>query len=276
MLAVTQLMMTALVAASSAIGTHHRSPEMPPVVTVHAKDFAYVAPKTVKSGATTFRLVNDGKTMHHLSIIRLQKGKTVADFVNFMKKPAPPFGWFTEVGGPNPALPGGTVEATLALEPGNYVMVCFIPSPGESAPHMMKGMVSELTVTSDKGMAMPASDVTIKTSDYAFAMSTPLTKGHHDIAVQNDAAQAHEVVVVQLAPGKTIADVNKWVDTDLMKGPPPGKPVGGMSGIAKGQAGSFSIDLAPGNYGLICFVPDAKDGKAHSMHGMTKSFTVAN
>lgn len=251
------------------------APEAPQVVVVHAKDFAYTAPKTIKSGATTFRLVNDGKELHHLSVIRLQKGKTMADFVAFMKKPGPPFGWFTEVGGPNPALPGGSVDATLTLEPGNYVVACFIPSVGESAPHLMKGMINALTVTTDKSPGVsPPADVTVRTSDYAFALSTPITKGHHVIAVQNDASQAHEVVLVQLAPGKTIADVAKWVDVDLMKGAPPGKPIGGMAGIAKGQTASFPADFAPGNYGFICFAPDAKDGKPHSVHGMMSQFAV--
>ena len=251
------------------------APEAPQVVVVHAKDFAFTAPKTIKSGATTFRLVNDGKELHHLSVIRLQKGKTMADFVAFMKKPGPPFGWFTEVGGPNPALPGGSVDATLTLEPGNYVVACFIPSVGESAPHLMKGMINALTVTTDKSPGVsPPADVTVRTSDYAFALSTPITKGHHVIAVQNDASQAHEVVLLQLAPGKTIADVAKWVDVDLMKGAPPGKPIGGMAGIAKGQTASFPADFAPGNYGFICFAPDAKDGKPHSVHGMMSQFAV--
>lgn len=255
---------------------HASSPEAPQLVVVHAMDFAYNAPKTIKSGATTFRLVNDGKQLHHLSIIRLQKGKTMADFVNFMKKPGPPFGWFTEIGGPNPAVPGGTVEATMTLTPGDYVVACFVPSPGETAPHLMKGMVGALTVTAEKSAGVaPTADVVVRTSDYKFATSRPITKGHHVIEVLNDAAQAHEVVVVQLAPGKTIADVAKWVDVDMMNGPPPGKPVGGMAGIAKGQSATFPLDFAPGKYGMICFAPDAKDGKPHSVHGMMQEFTVA-
>jgi hypothetical protein len=34
------------------------------------------------------------------------------------------------------------------------------------------------------------------------------------------------------------------------------------------------VDLASGNYGLICFVPDAKDGKPHLAHGMMQDFKV--
>jgi len=34
------------------------------------------------------------------------------------------------------------------------------------------------------------------------------------------------------------------------------------------------LDLAPGEYGLLCFLPDAKDGKPHFVHGMHKQITV--
>ena len=80
-----------LTAAVSGGGTVPKpAPATTPVVTVHAKDFSYVAPKTVKSGVNTFRLVNDGKEMHHLSIIKLEKGKTMADLVAALKTPGPP------------------------------------------------------------------------------------------------------------------------------------------------------------------------------------------
>ena len=112
-----------------------------PVVTIHAKEFAFEAPKSIASGLTTFRLVNDGKQLHHLSIVKLDKGKTMKDFEAAMKSDGPPPEWIKAVGGPNAALPGGTVEATLDLAPGSYVFLCFIPSPGEQMPHFAKGMV---------------------------------------------------------------------------------------------------------------------------------------
>ena len=36
----------------------------------------------------------------------------------------------------------------------------------------------------------------------------------------------------------------------------------------------FTADFAPGKYGLICFLPDAKDGKPHLAHGMVREITV--
>ena len=66
-----------------------------PVVTVHAKDFAFEAPKTIAPGMTSFKLVNDGKALHHLQIIKLEEGKTFADLQAAMKVQGPPPGGIT-------------------------------------------------------------------------------------------------------------------------------------------------------------------------------------
>ena len=251
-------------------------PTAPPIVTIRARDYKFVAPKTVKSGVNTFRLVNEGKELHHLTIVRLDKGKTDADFAAAMKKPGPPPAWATFVGGPNPALPGGSAEATLSLDAGHYVMMCVIPSPGSTTPHVMKGMMKAFTVVpAASGGSEPAADATIALSDYTFTVDKPLTAGHHVLKVTNNAAQAHEVVLLELPPGKTAAEMGTWVEKTLMQGPPPGRPIGGIAALDKGRSASFPVDLKPGHYGMICFVPDAKDGKPHFDHGMTKDFTVA-
>ena len=44
--------------------------------------------------------------------------------------------------------------------------------------------------------------------------------------------------------------------------------------MAQGEENLLELNLTPGEYGVICFVPDAKDGKAHFVHGMMSTFTV--
>ena len=239
-----------------------------------AVDFAFHAPASIKSGVTTFRLLNAGTQVHHLQIIRLGEGKHARDFVDAMKAGPPPM-WAVQVGGPNAMVPHGSpVEATVSLEPGTYVLVCFVPSPGEQMPHLMKGMTRELTVTASKGTGRePSADVDVKLSDYAFTFSTPLTAGKHVVRVTNDAEQPHELTLFKLAPGKTAADVGAWGETG-MKGPPPGMPMGGVTGLNKGRSASFPVTLAAGRYGLVCFFPDAKDGKPHFAHGMAQDITI--
>ena len=52
----------------------------PNVVTITATDYAFGVPDTIPAGLTTFRLANQGKELHHASVVRLGRGKTVADF----------------------------------------------------------------------------------------------------------------------------------------------------------------------------------------------------
>jgi hypothetical protein len=45
--------------------------------------------------------------------------------------------------------------------------------------------------------------------------------------------------------------------------------------IVPGRHAILDVDLAPGEYALVCFVPDAKDGKPHFMHGMATQIKVS-
>lgn len=270
MLSVSALLAATL--ASSVAPLH--SDAKPHVVTVKTTEYAFTAPASLPAGTTTFHFVNAGRQLHHVAILKLENGKTLADYVNALKKAGPPPAWAVDVGGPNAAIPGKSSDATITLEPGNYILVCFVPSPGEQMPHLAKGMAKSFTVTaSGSPAAEPSPDIHLTLSDYKFTLSTPLTAGHRLLHVMNTATQSHEVLLVKLAPGKTAAQVADWVESG-MKGPPPGMPIGGTTQIARGRTVVVPVDLEPGQYGLICFIPDAKDGKPHSAHGMTETVTV--
>ncbi len=246
----------------------------PNVVTVTATDFRFEAPAEVPAGLTTFKLVNSGPSLHHIQLIKLGEGKTADDFLAALKAGGPPPRWATVAGGPNPPEPGGTSNATLALEPGNYVMLCFIPS-ADGIPHMMKGMVRPLTVTGSAraGVAEPAADLVMKLVDFDFQLSQPLKAGRQTLRVENAGVQPHEVAIVRLEPGKEPVDFAKWGEHPT--GPAPGKLFGGVSGIMPGTHAFVEVDLPPGDYGLLCFVPNEEGGKPHFMHGMAKRLKVS-
>ena len=246
------------------------------VVTIKATDYSFDAPAEIPAGLTTLRLVTSGKEMHHATFIKLEDGKTADDFKQAMQKEGPPAAWMMMAGGPNPPRPGGTTEETQLLEPGNYVIVCFVPSP-DGVPHIAKGMVRPITVTpatahNASAVAAPMPDVTVKLVDYGFESSKPLTAGKHVIRIENDGSQPHELVFVRLAPGKTVEQLAAWVEK--MDGPPPGEPLGGLASIHPGGYGFITADLTPGDYGFLCFIPDAKDGKPHVQHGMIKEIRI--
>ncbi len=246
----------------------------PAVVTITTSDFAFEAPDEIPAGLVTFHLVNQGPSPHHVQLVRLGEGKTASDFMAALQSQGPPPDWMTMAGGPNPAELGATAVTTIPLEAGNYVMVCFIPT-ALGVPHVAKGMSRPLTVTPASGAAAaePEADLVLKLVDYDFTLSQPLTSGKHTIRIDNDGAQPHEVLFVRLEPGKEPAAFAEWGERQV--GPAPGTMHGGVSAIMPGTHGFVEVDLPPGEYGLICFVPDMKDGKGHYVHGMMKKVTVS-
>jgi hypothetical protein len=158
------------------------------------------------------------------------------------------------------------------LAPGRYVAICVSPSP-DGAPHVMKGMAKELTVA---GPPVPAPrtrpDVVARLTDYDFVLSRSLSAGRQVIQFTNDAGQIHEAFIARLQPGKTAADLTAWEKNPATSFP--AVPMGGITGIEPGAVQSIVVDLEPGRYVLICFVPDAGDGRPHHAHGMVKEIDV--
>ena len=245
----------------------------PNVVNVQAKDYSFEAPDTIPAGATTIRLTDEGKELHHVQLLKLTEGKTYEDLGKEMKG-EPPM-WAVPVGGPNSPIPGAASvsETSLQLEAGEYALVCFIPSP-DGKPHLMKGMSRKLVVAaSDAKGVLPEADLTVSLSDYSFTMPDSISAGRHVIKVENSAAQPHEIFIAKLADGKEPIDLVNWIEK--MQGPPPATPFGGTSAFVKGLVNVVAVDLPPGNYGLFCFISDSKDGKPHVAHGMLRKLKVA-
>jgi hypothetical protein len=246
----------------------------PAVVTVTATDYKLAVPASIPAGVVTLRLVNHGKELHQAQLVRLADGKTMADLEAALKQAGPPPSWATFVGGPNAVVPGQESASTSELTPGSYVALCLIPGP-DGVPHVMKGMAQPFQVTGSSAQAaLPAAQDTIRLVDYAFELSRPLTAGHHTILVVNGGPQTHELVLLRMTPGKTVKDFGGWVDAG-MKGPPPAMPMGGVAALENGDQSVLSVDLPSGEYGLVCFVPDARDGKYHLLHGMGETFQVS-
>ena len=243
-------------------------------VTFHTTDYAFQGPDTISAGMTRFTLVNDGPGYHHIQLVRLDSGKTLADLETALKTPGTPPAWAVFMPGPNVPDPKGTSTLTAEVAAGDYAVICLVDVPG-MMPHFARGMVKGLTVTAGTGAiaAAPTADVTMTMFDYNFTLSTPLTAGRHVIEVVNTGPQPHEVFILRLAPGKTLDDFGKWMAT--MEGPPPGTALGGTTLALPGVKSWIEVDLAAGEYALLCFVPDAKDGKPHLEHGMVHPFTIS-
>lgn len=220
----------------------------PRVVTVTGSDFRFEAPDVIPGG------------------------KTFTDLQAALAKPGALPAWIHEVGGPNAPVPGAESNATAVLEPGSYALICFVDLGGP--PHFMKGMIKPLRVVTPKGPRErePKADVIATLVDYNFKLSGPIKPGNRTIRVHNAGKQHHEVQLVQLPPGVSLGNFMKWLEKQ--EGPPPGKAIGGISGLDPGKHQHFTAHFTPGNYALICFLPDTGDGKPHFVHGMAQQIAV--
>jgi hypothetical protein len=264
--------------AACASPQHSVRGTMPPVVTITATDFAFGAPDTIPAGLTTFRLLNPGREPHQ-AVIAGAPDRTFAEIERALVAAEPKIlDWLTFPVGAGAVGSGDSSIVTADIPPGNYLVLCYIPSP-DGKPHVVKGMYRRLVVVPAAAAgavraAEPKADVTVTLSDYAFALSAALTAGTHTIRVENSGPQLHELTIERLEPGKTLADWQQWV-AGGMRGTPPAEPAGGVTGPNKGQVAWLTITLTPGNYLLNCYVPDVKDGKPHFMHGMVKQITIS-
>jgi hypothetical protein len=252
------------------------APAGPNVITIAAVDYAFATPETIPAGLTTFKMLNLGREPHQ-AVVMGASDKSWDEIRAAMMSPAAFPAWLRFPGGPGVVAAGDSSNATARLEPGNYFIVCMISSP-DGVLHVMKGMVRRLVVvpaplTVGAPPPEPRADVVATLSDYAFALSAPLTAGTQTIRVENVGPQLHELGIEQLLPGKTLADLQRWI-AGGMTGAPPTRPVGGFVGPDVGKKGWFTVTLAPGKYVLSCYVADAQDGKPHVMHGMVQEITV--
>lgn len=240
---------------------------------VTASNYAFQAPDSTPAGLTKIVMTNAGPGIHHVQFVKLDSGKTAKDLGEAMKNPGPPPAWATFIAGPNVVAPTKTSTGLQMLDAGNYAIICLVDLPEHKA-HVTLGMIRPLTVTaSATTAAAPAADITIELSEYKFTPSKAFTAGSHVVNVVNKGGQLHEVLFVRLAPGKTLDDMGKWIAAD-MKGEPPGEPLGGTSAESPGGSMLVPLELTAGNWAMICFIPDAKDGKPHMEHGMVMPFKV--
>ena len=255
------------------------APATPPVVTLKAVDYAFEAPDTIDAGITTFRLVNHGSQLHMAQLIRLEGGKSLDDFLEAYTEafrttgPRPP--WAPRYGGPGAADPGGSSNATQRLEPGKYAWICIMNLP-DGIPHVVKARMAKAFVVSARSAATaprtaPAATLRFQLVDYAFRITGPLVAGRQVIRVENAGTEPHEVGLLRLAPGKTMADFQAWMQDP--RGPAPAPPARGGCARAPPPEAYFEADLTAGEYVVLCFVT-APDGRPHTEHGMIQHVRI--
>jgi hypothetical protein len=235
-------------------------------------------------------MTNNGAEPHHAQFVKLNDGVPMDRFQGALQSgdPAAIFPLVSFVGGPGVVGPGGTSRVILRLDAGSYVALCFVEGT-DGVPHLAKGMVFPFTVAGeDTGAPDPAADAEATLLDYSFELPETIAAGPQVWKVTNQGAEPHELAVFKPAPGQTADDVIAMLTAAASPAAeldqaspaahaemeaPPFTDVGGMQVLSTGLTGWLLLDLEPGEYVAVCFVPDA-EGVPHLMLGMIQGFAV--
>ena len=262
---------------TASAGTKTALRDQIPEITIKAADFTFDAPDQIEAGLVKVNLVNDGQEPHHAQIVRLNDGVTPEQFQAALQEgEAAAFPLIAFVGGPGLIDPGLSTQVTVDLIPGQYMLLCFIPSH-DGVPHLAKGMVRPLEVVAATDQAavsrpQPQADGTVKLLDFSFILPVEIKAGRQIWQIVNGGQQPHEIMLMKLTAGKGLADVQAFMQSP--QGTPPFSQIGGFQAINPDQSGWLNLDLTPGEYVAICHVPDPASGHAHSELGMVMPFTV--
>ncbi len=271
------------------------------VVKVKTTGMNFILPESIPSGWTTFEYKNESPWSHFMLVDRMPvyEGKqlTFTDFTKEvpqvfydaydlikageMEKGFEEFGnlpaWFSNIvfsGGVGLVSPGETARTTLYLEPGTYVVECYVKTDGVFHP-----MRAPLVVTDSGNMSEePEADFTVSISkEKGIVIDGKPEAGQQRMAVFFEDQEAHEhllghdVHVVKLEHEGDAAAVNawmNWIDINGLETPAPVTFIGGTQDMPEGSTAYVDLNLDPGMYALVSEVPDPLS------KNMLKVFTI--
>lgn len=284
-----------------------RSSDAQNVVEVTATGLNLEAPEEIPSGWTTFRFNNESAMIHFALVARYPGDKGVKEHQDMV---APIFqegmdllnegevdpalavfgrlpDWFGEIvftGGPGLVAPGGIAQTTVYLEPGTYVLECYVKTNGvfhsyNPAPGAY-GMVHELTVTDiAHGAPAPQADIQLTlSSEHGIEVEGDLRPGRQTVEVYfadqmpHEHFLGHDVHLVRLEESTDVQALTTWMDWTQPTGleaPAPAVFLGGLHEMPSGVTGYFTVTLTPGRYAWIAEVPNPVE------KGMLELFTVS-
>lgn len=273
------------------------------VVEVVASGFHFEAPDQIASGWTTIRFRNETGMTHFVILEKMpvvngeqldladSKALVVPVFQNLMDSTANrPLsfpekglalpGWFGGVvflGGPGLVGPYRTAETTVLLEPGTYIIECYVKTGGLF--HSANGMIDQIVVTDEVSRVRkprPTLRLTLSSTEGIEVEGTP-SPGTHTIAVHfadqmvYSNMLGHDVHLARIEDDTSVEELAAWMNPSQpgqFETPAPARFLGGVQDMPAGSTAYFTVLLEPGNYAFIAEVPDPEEKK------MLKTFTV--
>ena len=272
------------------------------IVHVEAMDHAYDvdAPNQLPSGWTTFILSNQmANNIHEISLVQLPDEATHEEYLTdymsawetvlreYQEGVVERAGIGDRVNEMLPAWsgdirysttrgltsPGRTAERTVYLEPGKYMMVCWLKTE-DGVIHITEGMHWEFTVMEEAANTPepnPESQITLHENEIEVDWE-PET-GTHSFAVEfgfNPEGYENNVHLIRMNDGTDLNEVNEWMDWYKLGGlrsPSPVEFLGGVGFVSEIDNGYFTLEIdEPGDYAWVVFY--------YQDEGLYKTFTV--
>jgi len=246
-----------------------------------------------KSNETHFFLIDkypEGKTIEHMKkevgpvfekgMDLINEGRQQEGFDAFNELPK----WFYEVvfvGGSGLLSPNQSCLTTLKLDPGNYIIECYVKMPNGKF-HSNMGMVKQIVVTSEFSQhTAPDETVSIKLSSLnGIIIKDSINSGKQVFMIEFEDQKVygnfvgHDINLVMISDHADMAQLENWMNwadpEGLITPAPEGFTfLGGVNDLPAQSKGYFEVDLSPGNYALISEVPSANE------KNLLKTFTIS-
>jgi hypothetical protein len=108
---------------------------------------------------------------------------------------------------------------------------------------------------------------TVTATEYAFdGLPATMAAGPQTISFTNRGKEPHELFIYRNTEGLSVDELFALGPVGIEDH----VQVGGKAMVGPGQAADppLQVDLAPGDWEVICFMPAAGDGRPHADHGM--------
>lgn len=261
------------------------------IVEIITNHMDFQMPDSIYSGWTTFKYVNNSTESHFFLLDKYPLGKSIVDtereigpvfqkgmdlinegkseegFKAFNDLPE----WFYQVafvGGSGLISPGNTSLTSVKLEPGYYIVECYVKMPNGRF-HSTMGMAKELIVVSEEsGMSAPTASQAITVSSNGIDFKDSISSGNQVFSVHfkdqmvYENFVGHDINLVRLGDVFEISELEAWMNWADPKGLVTPAPVGftflgGVNDMPEGSLGFFEVDMQPGKYVLISEVPNS-------------------
>lgn len=264
-----------------------------PTFTVRLTEDGILAPAEVAAGPTVLIVENEEEGPGHAFVMRVPDGVSDAELADALSEgtvieETPDWFWTADfLGNADRATPEKPSVALVGIEPGRYV----IGDPYRSVTEFAQFSVAEPALAVP---GLPQPDLSLELYEMGFSLPDTLAGGPQLWQVKNTGAMLHEIAIFPVPASATPEQVQTAMSAELeaeFGGDPVqtratidalgAEWVGWSSdlqagvGVLSPQAATLAqVNLEPGTYGAVCFIPEPNSGMAHLMLGMTDVFEV--